>query len=283
MQVHSKVITEAIARLLRPLVKIMLQHGMSYGAFAEILKRVYVDVADNEFHVDGRKQSVSRVSVLTGLNRKEVSRVKSLPPLESTGLDERHNRAARIATAWFRDPAYHNDVGDPMPLPFEGKGSFSELVKKYSGDMPPRAVADELQRVGAIELAEDSRLKLMAHGYIPSTGGSEVVQFLGAHTADLIDTIGHNMNCAADEKRFQRSAQFRNVPVEYIGEFRQLSAKLGQRTLEEIDQWLAERDRGSEENLQGVSRARLGVGIYEFEEFVEPAGSDAADGSQTEK
>ena len=65
-----QILAAAIARILKPLIRILLRNGISYGTFADIAKRQFIDVARNEFSIEGRKQSVSRMSVITGLTRK---------------------------------------------------------------------------------------------------------------------------------------------------------------------------------------------------------------------
>ncbi|HEY9148836.1 MAG TPA: DUF6502 family protein, partial [Gammaproteobacteria bacterium] len=85
----NKTLAAASLRLLRPLVRILLRNGVSYGAFADWVKWVFVDVADKEFALPGRKQTVSRVSVITGLSRKEVSRVQQLEAADDSALSHR--------------------------------------------------------------------------------------------------------------------------------------------------------------------------------------------------
>ena len=96
--VVEKAIKAAIARLLIPLVRVILRYGIPYGAFAEIAKRVYVDVALDEFAIPGRKPTISRASVITGLSRKEILRVQRLPDLGEDDAAESYNRAARPAS-----------------------------------------------------------------------------------------------------------------------------------------------------------------------------------------
>ncbi len=106
-------ISAAVARILKPLIRVLLRNGMSYGTFADIAKRQYIEVALNEFPVEGRKQSVSRVSVITGLTRKEVSRVVALDQAEDDKASDRYNRAARVVAGWRRDPDFLNRRGQP--------------------------------------------------------------------------------------------------------------------------------------------------------------------------
>jgi len=257
----------AILRLLRPLVRICLRNGLPYGAFADLAKRVYVEVAGAEFGLPGRKQSVSRVSVITGLSRKEVSRVRGLERPDDAQAVARYNRAARVISGWVRDPAFTEPAGGPARLPFEGDGaSFATLVKRFSGDVPPRAVLDELVRVGAAELRDDGTVRLLARAYLPATGEVDKLAILGADTADLIATIDHNLQAPAEAALLQRKVVYDNLPSEVLAQFRPLVARRSQALLEELDRWLAERDRDTAPAVEGTGQCRSGLGIYYFEE-----------------
>ncbi|HLN91214.1 MAG TPA: DUF6502 family protein, partial [Patescibacteria group bacterium] len=94
----TKAIAAAITKLLRPLVMFLLRNGVPYQTFADIAKRVYVDLATEKFDIPGRKPSKSRVAILTGLSRREVLRVKRLPAQDDLGAMDRINRAARVIT-----------------------------------------------------------------------------------------------------------------------------------------------------------------------------------------
>ena len=274
METHSKALVEAIVRILTPLVRILLKSGVSCGAFTELVRRVYVEVADRDFTVSGRKQSVSRIAVITGLNRKEVTRIRGLPPIDSTEIDERYNRAARVISGWLRDPQFLDKKGDPDALPFEGEHSFSALVKKYSGDMPARAVADELMRVQAVEHTAHGELRLTARGYVPRGSEVEKLQVLGTDTRDLIATIEHNLTHPPEQARFQRKVGYDNLPIETGAAFHKLSTRLGQGVLEQLNEWLAERDRDCTPDVEGSGRMRLGLGIYVIEEVIEEGTKD---------
>lgn len=256
----------AVMKLLRPLVRLLLRHGVSYGAFADLAKRVYVDTAMAEFDVPGRKQTVSRASVITGLSRKEVTRVLKLDAPSDTASGERYNRAARVISAWVRDVRFHDAKGQPMPLPIEqGSPSFAELVKDYSGDVPTRAILDELLRVEAVEHLDDGRIKLRARSYIPSQGDEDKLQILGTDVAGLIGTIDHNISSQSHEPLFQRKVYYDNLPNEAIVELRQLTREHGQALIELLDRWMAQHDRDSNPNVEGSGRRQAGIGIYYFE------------------
>ena len=187
-------LSAATLQLLRPLVTILLRNNVSHRTFAELAKRVYVEVANAEFGIAGKKQTTSRIAILTGLTRKEVQRLLAQPPDTEPVSAKEYHRASRVITGWVRDPDFGDGKGHPHPLRMEGKrASFSTLVKRYSGDIPIRAMADELLRVGAVKQLKDGRICLLSRGYTPQKGPVEKLQVLGSDTADLIMTIDHNL------------------------------------------------------------------------------------------
>ena len=264
---HLKPISSAVLRLLRPLVRILLRNGVSYRTFSDLAKWVYVDVASKEFGIAGRKQSTSRVSVITVLSRKDVKRVKQLPKPDERASTERYNRAARVITAWRRERDFLDAEGEPAPLPMLGSGAtFSELVKRYSDDVPVRAILDELIRIGAVERLEDGEVCLLTQAYIPESSDADKLHILGVDAGHLISTIGHNLKPDPIGPLFQRKVAYDNLPNEILPAFRKLSAKRAQTLLEKLDRWLAQRDRDVNPTVEGTGRNRAGVGVYYFEE-----------------
>lgn len=267
MAVLERSISSAVLKILRPLVRILLRNGLPYGAFADLAKKVYVSVAFEESGLEGKKPSISRVSIITGLSRKEVNRVKNLPDEDDPGASERYNRAARVLSGWTRDIAYTDREGNPMDLPIEGTVStFSQLVRQYSGDVPPRAILDELVRVGAVQRTSDNRVRLLTRGYVPRTGDVEKIEILGTDAADLISTIDHNLQNGSISPLFQRKVSYDNLPTEVLADIRMLAREHGQKILEILDGRISQVDRDINPEVQGTGRTRAGVGVYYFEE-----------------
>lgn len=263
----TKALSAAILRMLRPLVRLLLRHGISYGTFADLAKWVYVDVADKEFSVAGRKQTVSRVSVLTGLSRKEVARIQAIETPDDQVVMQQYNRAARVISGWLRDEKFSDAKGQPNTLPLEGKDSFAELVKAYSGDLPARAILDELLRVKAVELNDDN-VELLTHAYVPADGEEEKLHILGTDVALLINTIDHNLESTESKPHFQRKVAYDNLPEEALPLLREISSEKAQALLEELDRYLVKHDRDSNPETKGSGRKRAGLGIYYFEEDI---------------
>ena len=263
----QKMLSTSLVRLLRPLVRILLRYGVSFGDFAETARWVYVDVADKDFSIEGRKQSVSRISVITGLNRKDVTRLKKINIHQDQDPSSGFNRAGRVIGGWVRDQAYNDKDGSPAVLPLEGDGqSFTALVKQYSGDMPVRAVLDELLRIEAVRRNGDGTISLLVKAYIPKNVDTEKIFILGDDGADLISTIDHNLDAQNRPPFFQRKVVYDNVPVESIENFRTISGVSGQQLLEKLDELLAANDRDINPTVKGSGRMRVCMGIYYFEE-----------------
>jgi len=264
---YLKPIYSAVLRLLRPLIRILLRNGVSFGTFSDLAKWVFIDVATKEFSIEGRKQSDSRVSVITGLSRREVMRVRQLPKPDVTVSLEKHNRAARVLAAWRREKPFLDVEGNPLAIPMEGSGpTFSELVTRFSGNVPPRAILDELTRVGAVEAMDDGRLHLRARAYIPKSTDAGRLHLLGTDVRHLISTIDHNLNPGASGPLFQRKVSYDNLPAEVLPEFRKQFGKRAQALLEKADRWLAGHDRDVTPPVKGTGRKRAGFGIFFFEE-----------------
>lgn len=264
---HLSTLFPALLHLLRPLVRILLRNNVSHRTFADLAKRAYVEVANAEFGIHKKKQTVSRIAILTGLTRKEVQRLLQLQPDSQPIWNDEYHRGSRVITGWLRDRKYGDGKGHPRPLPVEGKrSSFSALVKSYSGDIPMRALLDELLRVGAVKQLKDGRIGLVSRGYIPQKGSEEKLRVLGTDTADLLSTLDYNIYLKPTKPRFQRKVMYDHIPLEAAKEFRGLAAAEGQELLEKLDRWLAHRDRDMNPASKGTGRVRVGLGIYHFEE-----------------
>lgn len=263
-----KALNRAVRRMLTPVFRLLLRHGMSFTAFEELAKRVYVDVAMREFGIPGKKPSISRTSILSGLTRKDVQRLVNEPPEAAEEGGERHNRAARVLGAWTRHPDFTDAEGRARVLPLQdAEPSFATLVRRHSGDMPVRAVLDELLRVGAVRRLDDGRLELVARVFLPRKSETDKIDLLGTDVGDLVTTIDHNIQHGATDPRFQRKVMYRNVPVAALPEFRKLSGEQAMALLVLLDRWLAPRaDEGEQRAAGGEPVARVGLGIYYFEE-----------------
>lgn len=255
---------DATLKLLRPLARTLLRYGVSHSEFSELARKAFVEAAFEDFQLEGKKQTVSRVAVLTGLSRKEVLRLKDEREKPVVKEPRPVNRAQRVINGWLTDAAFCQPDGTPRILPLYGEdSSFGALVKRYSGDIKPGAITDELLRIGAVRRVGDT-VALATKGYIPVTAIDEKVMIMGDCARDLLETLDHNLNRAeTQDPRFQRAVVYHALPNNLIDEFKTFSEQKATALLGELNQWLAARKKAISRYELGSHRA--GIGIYYFE------------------
>ncbi len=260
-------LSHAVRTMLRPLVRLLLRNGVAYADFVHFVKQMFVEVASEDFDLPGRKQSVSRIAVVTGINRKEVKRLLEEDLDDSPGPE--NNRAARVVNGWMRDEKYCDPKGNARALSWavaDDDASFESLVKEYSGDMPARSILDELIRLGAAQLTDDNQVSLTSNGYVPASNKEELLRLSGESVGDLLATIDHNLAGDSTTTRLQLSVAYDNVSREGVDLFRSLSREKSLELLHYLDGFLATQDRSVNPSARGEGRHRTGVGIYFFEE-----------------
>jgi hypothetical protein len=266
----NRLLTSALYRICAALARLALKRGVPFDAVSEVAKRAFIDVAYREFTIPGRKQSASRVAVLTGIHRKDVARILAAAAPQDQAASNRITSAAGVVAGWRRDRAFLDRRGKPAALPFDkGPSSFAELVKRYGrGDITARAVLDELVRVGAATRLRDGRIRLLASAYVPMTTSDEALEILGSDVSDLISAIDHNLSCEPGTGFFQRRVAYDNLSKEALADIRERVETEGQGALEELDRVIAKHDRDSNPKAGGSGRKRVMVGVYYFEDDV---------------
>ena len=259
MRIHNA-LHETVLKLLRPLVRVLLNHGVSHGAFAELSRQAFVEEGFAHMARGGKRPTVSGVSALTGLSRKEVKRLNEADEDALSAAGQRRNRAIRVISGWMNDADFQVS-GEPTTLPIEGEtASFTDLVKRYSGDVTPAAMLSLLEDSGNVGVV-DGRAVLEKKAFIPMATPLDRLNILGTDAGELIQTIGHNMMAEPSDRLFQRKVSNALVRKDVLPEFRELSNRRSMELLEEYDAWLSEREVTS----QDEEAAYVAVGIYYVE------------------
>lgn len=256
---------------MRPFVRLLLRYGITHTDLTAVLRRVYVEVALEDFKLPGKKQSDARISVLTGLSRKEVKKVRAKDVSEDTDLLVKRNRASWAVSAWSRDKAFVTKDGKPMALSLDGSGkvNFNDLVQKYCGDVPVRAVLDELIRVGAVQIDADNFVSPTADTYLPKDT-DELLRVAFQNVADHISTIDYNDQNRPRSSRLELAVTYDNVTESGTEAFRALSREKSKSLLVYLDKFLAIHDADVNPNVNPDTEeregTRTGLGIYYFED-----------------
>ena len=258
-------ILDALGRLLEPIVLLLLKSGITWREFADLAKVKFVRVATKEFGIRGRPTNASRVAILTGIDRRDVRKLRvatSEQPVFAPGF---MSKPAQVLDGWFHDPNFRAASGEPRDLQVsEGEDSFAALVRRYVPGIPHVAMIKELRAVRAIEELPDGRLRALKRNYIPRELTDNQIRLWGSVLEDVGTALEHNlMRKASERPRFERRALSLTVERRALPEFEAFLAAEGQAFLERIDDWLAahQADNSGEDTPPTL---RLGVGVYQI-------------------
>ncbi|MCJ2020371.1 MULTISPECIES: DUF6502 family protein [unclassified Methylobacterium] len=258
-----------LARLLRPLVRLLVARGITFPALTDLLRELYVNVAEYDFALSGKEQTDSRVSLLTGIHRKEVRRLRGAGAPVSA-VPAVVSRTSRIIARWIADPAFTDPQGHPLPLPRTAEDnapSFETLVAGVTRDLRPRAILDEWLDRGLAFTDPQDRIVLAEAAYVPRGDGAEGPQ-LYYFGRNLHDHIAASVaNIVGDKPRFLERA------VHYDGLSKELAAKLEARAREIAMEALQQANREAHAACQTDPGGdhRWNFGLYVYAEAVPPA------------
>jgi hypothetical protein len=254
----------ALLAAMRPLASLLLRFGIGYRDFSDVCKMAFIQAATDEFGIRGRPTNISRVAAMTGLTRKEVSRVRTLGLAATLPPPRTRNAPAEVLHTWHTDPRFCVRPGIPRPLPWAGADvSFSALVRAVAGDLPPGAVRAELRRVGAIDESSADAIRATRRYYVPETPDELLIEGLEFALRPLLLTVLYNITAPPDARlRFQRLVDSRKVPVVRRPDVEQFLHQRLSAVTEEIDNYFASLEDDSADG-DGVN---LGVGLFFFEE-----------------
>jgi hypothetical protein len=256
----------AYSKLLRPLIRILLRHGVTYAELSEVVKTVYVSIAAHEFRVPGKKMSKARIAIVTGLTRKEVQRISEIDNKEKASLKTNLSRIGRVLSGWHTDPDFTGPYGMPLELRYDSDiaadVTFVRLVQRYSGDMTPRAMLDELLRVGAVVETDQGWFKVVRREYVPHTLAPDFLERVGRGVHNFVHTIEMNMQKSGPGKgRFERTVRpDSGLRIQDLPLFDKYVRQKSQALLEDIDNWLTKLDPPNKHD----KTIQTGVGIYHF-------------------
>lgn len=199
----------ALQRVLRPLIRLLLSYGFRYQTFIELVKSTYIHVAEEEFKLDKKAQTDSRISLLTGVHRRDVNRLRKESSTESS-LPLQASMSAQLLAIWSGNEQYIDSQGIPLPLPrLASKGgdhSFEALVRSVSKDFRPRVVLDEWLRQGIATLDKQDNVCLTADAFASPQGIEEKSFYFGQNIHDHLAATVHNLSDGGFSFDFYRTA-----------------------------------------------------------------------------
>jgi hypothetical protein len=268
----------ALGYVLKPMVRLAIRNGLSYEDFGTGLKRVFVETILGDMDSPETPMTTARIAILTGIPRSDVDDAKA--DLErGAGSDlERLAFVAQLIEGWHQDSEFTGPYGIPLELSIEpGPGSFPALMRRYCEDVEPLDMLGLLKRVGLARQASDGQVRLVTRSFIAGKFKPEAIERMGRTLGNLADTLEFNLNPQRGGKaRFERRVYTPDgVTEETLLGFRKAVDEMGQDFLEQLDNWLSEREQDEEIRIEkGLldpdlhresKTSKVGVGVFLFE------------------
>jgi len=264
-------VLSSLQGVLLPIAKLMLRCGLGCPEFIAVAKTVFVQAASEDYGLRGRPTNVSRVAAMTGLSRKEVSRIRSERRRDRWTPDMEVTPANTVLHYWHFDPIFSERAGCPRALPFNGSDGFAALVKKYAGDIPAGAIRKALINAGTVVEDPEGKLVVRERYFYPAAFNEDFIHNAAFALRSLGETLVYNAALAGDctspgairNGRFERFAWTDRLKEEAIDRFKQWVRCEGTRFIERADNWIgANEEAGSPKSKRRIA----GVGVYFFEE-----------------
>jgi len=261
---------------MRPLVRTLIARGITAPAFYKLLKSVYVDVAHEDFRIGDAPPTDSRITLLTGVHRRDVRAILSD---ESDSWETRRSKTAMFATVlgqWLARRAYQDEKGNPLPLPRtapEGP-SFEALVSDINTDIRPRTVLDELLRQGLVVESEDGLLAISEMARKGPGSDDDRLVFFAANVGDHIAAATENLT-AETPPFFERAVFYNHLSPDAVDKIETSARDLSQEVLEKLN--AESQTLRANETSDGGTKERYRLGIYFYRETDEPQLGPAKD------
>ncbi|MDX2220542.1 MAG: DUF6502 family protein [Burkholderiales bacterium] len=259
----------AVAQVLTPLVRLLIARGVTFQVASELLKRVYVRAGLDHFaRKDEAAPTGTQLSLLTGLNRKEIKRLtdESLQAVAPQGVT---SFAAAVHANWLSGPRFRDKSGTPLPLPRHARSSgdgpsFDELVRAITTDHRPAAVLEELERLGLVEISSSDEVVLKVQPFLSRASFADrLVPFaenLGDHAAAA------TINVLSEAPPFlERSVFSDELSEASVALLQQKVAEEWRRLHDELIAAAIARE-GEDARTRAKTDQRLRVGLYFYSE-----------------
>lgn len=266
---HKSQLNDALFRILEPLAHLCIRQQVSNSELEEMIRLAFVQAAQSRKNDSEAEINNTRIGVLTGLNRKEVSRLKAILKDRPRLVEITPSRAQKVVNGWLKDAEFLDSKNKPRHLLIRNKkdgveyGSFAALANRYGCDLRYLGILQELMIARVIEYVDDDTVALVNHAYIPYEDDIEKIKLLAKSVSDLFNTALHNIE-SKEDKRIQRQVMYSRIDEEYVEDLRDYINTNSQDFLELLNAELANKKNLSKRRTNTRKKA-IGFGIYYVE------------------
>jgi hypothetical protein len=275
-QASDTALEQALTTVLAPLARLAVAHGLRHGLVEELLRRSLVDAARDSIRSQHPEilphRMVSRISTVTGLNRREVTRItQEAAPAART----RPSVASEVFTRWLSDRQYRHRNGTLKALPRQGEApSFETLAQSVTRDVHPRSILDELLRLdlARLDLPTDT-VHITREAFVPKGDRARMLGFLGENVGDHFEAAVDNVLQQEDTPHFEQALWAHELSAESAARIKPMLRQQWQALLKLITpelQALIDEDQAEGRALS----ERLRIGLYSYTTSADPVVGD---------
>lgn len=257
---HSALLFRAIRQILRPIVRLMIARQITYNDFALLLKEIFVSVADKDFTLEDEQSNDSRLSLLTGIHRKEVKKIRQQLSTDELYTLPNASITAQLIARWQSDPNYIDHKGKASILAPYGleDHSFEALVRTVSkGNLRVATVLNECLRLGIVSLDDQGNVCLKMEAFVVPEELEEKLYFFERNLVGHLEAACHNIQ-SAESPFFERSVIYNCIPADKLLIFDKLLADKGMNFLKEANRQAQQhQDKTSDKPLHHMT-----IGMY---------------------
>lgn len=257
---NKSILVKALRRLLKPICRLCVRNSIKLLDVVEILKASFVEAATEEIKAQGQTPSGSKVSIISGVHRKDIVRIQK----DGVGLKSDKNIIAKVMVKWQHDPKFRTKAGEPRTLDAEGRNSeFASLVESVTGgNLSAYALLFEMERIGAIE-KNGKRVKLVWRDYVSTGNAAEGFELLAGDADDLITSVEENIYTNPKVPNLHLKTEFDNISHESLPTVREWLLNEGSVFHKKVREFLSQFDIDLNPKLKGGrAGARVVFGAF---------------------
>lgn len=257
-------LVKAVNFLCKPLIRLLIEKGITFPQFRELLKELYVEVADEHFSLDDNRPSDSRIFVLTGIHRKDIKRIRQQNEQGEQQITSSASLGGEIVARWNSMPEFLDEKGNARPLLKSGKKDevgFEQLVSSISKDVRPRVILEEWLRLNIVRLKDDYVI-LNKSAFITNKEFKEMAYYLGHNVHDHMASCVNNI-LSEGEPMLERSVYYASLTESSVNKLNTIASKKGNDLLQHLNKQAIKLYDEDKHKDDAVYRMRLGVYWYQ--------------------
>lgn len=265
MTLKQSAIFNALERVMKPVVRLLLARGISYVQFTDWLKHIFIETAAETFGDADKGINDSRISVITGVHRKDVKRLRELTQTDAElKVPSTVKWGSQLVSTWLNTPSFCNETQPIAIARLRKHGqeiSFEALSERITRDVSSRALLDEFVRLGILTIDDKDMVQLVTAAFIPAKGEDEKAYYLGLGVGDHAAAAVSNV-LNQQPASFDRLVHYNHFSAQSIEVIEKLSHEHGNLLLQQINTEAEKQHLLSHEQKENGKRFTLGVYFY---------------------